>query len=88
MANHKSEIKRAGQNEIRRLRNKARKTRIKTAGKDVREAVTGGDSEAAATNLNLAKSVIDTAVKKGVIHKNTGARKKSKLSKLVNTLSV
>ena len=81
MANHKSAIKRARQNEIRRIRNKATKTRIKGVTKSVRMAA--GDE--AANALNKAKSVIDNAVKKGVIHKRTAARKISRLSKHVNT---
>ena len=81
MANHKSAIKRARQNEIRRLRNKATKTRIKSVTKAVRMASAGEDASSA---LNSAKSVIDNAVKKGVIHKKTAARKISRLSKHIN----
>jgi len=80
LANHKSAIKRARQNEIRRVRNKATKTRIKGVTKSVHLAA--GDD--AADALNSAKSVIDNAVKKGVIHKKTAARKISRLSKHVN----
>ena len=82
MANHKSAIKRARQNEIRRVRNKATKTRIKGVTKSVQLAASAGDD--AADALNSAKSVIDNAVKKGVIHKKTAARKISRLSKHVN----
>jgi small subunit ribosomal protein S20 len=81
LANHKSAIKRARQNEIRRLRNKATKTRIKSVTKAVRMASAGED---ASGTLNSAKSVIDNAVKKGVIHKKTAARKISRLSKHIN----
>ncbi len=84
MANHKSALKRARQNEERRLNNKATKTRVKNVVKSVRQAVAGQTEANAATELNLAKSVIDKAAKKGVIHKNTAARKISRLSKQVN----
>ena len=86
MANHKSALKRAKQNTERRLRNKTVKTRVKNIVKDVRLAASEQAGEKAATGLNQAKSIIDTAAKKGVIHPNTAARKISRLAKLVNTL--
>ena len=87
MANHKSAFKRARQNEIRRLRNKSTKTRIKSVVKDVR--LTAGDAtpQDAVVKLNAAKSVIDKAAKKGIIHKRAAARKISRLTKLVNSAS-
>ncbi len=85
MANHKSALKRAGQNERRRLRNRAVQTRVKNVVKDVRLAVAQG-AENAAEQLNKAKSVIDNAAKKGVLHKKTASRKIARLTKHVNTL--
>ena len=85
MANHKSALKRARQNEVRRLRNKSNRTRVKNAVKDVRLAVSGRESDAADT-LKNAMSIIDKAAKKGSIHSRTAARKISRLSKLVNTV--
>lgn len=85
MANHKSAIKRARQNEIKRMRNKSSKTRIKNVVKTVRLAAEQAPGETAKTDLQTAKSVIDIAAKKGVIHKNTAARKISRLAKLVNS---
>ena len=82
MANHKSALKRARQNENRRLRNKSVKTRVKSVVKAVRTA----DADAAA-KLDEAKSVIDKAAKRGVIHKRTAARKISRLAKHVNSVS-
>lgn len=87
MANHKSAIKRAGQNEIRRVRNKSVKTRIKNSVKNVRLAVSEKSSEAALKKLDDAKSIIDKAAKKGTIHTKTASRKISRLTKLVNTIS-
>lgn len=87
MANHKSAIKRARQNEKRRIRNKSTKTRIKNIVKGVRFTVSEKSNEAAPDELNIAKSIIDNAAKKGVIHRKTASRKISRLSKLVNTIS-
>jgi len=87
LANHKSAIKRARQNEKRRLRNKSTKTRIKNIVKGVRQNVGENSKEAALVELNSAKSIIDNAAKKGVIHKKTASRKISRLSRLVNTIS-
>ena len=83
MANHKSALKRAGQNERRRLRNKAVQTRVKNVVKDVRLAV-AQDAENAVEQLNTAKSAIDKAAKKGVLHKKTASRKVSRLTRQVN----
>lgn len=87
MANHKSAIKRAGQNEIQHMRNKSVKTRIKSIVKNVRLAVSEKSSEAALKKLGDAKSIIDKAAKKGAIHTKTASRKISRLTKLVNTIS-
>ena len=85
MANHKSALKRARQNEVKRLRNKSTRTRVKGVVKDVRLAAGEASGESTKENLNIAKSVIAKASKKGVIHKKTAARKISRLSKLVNS---
>ncbi|MBW2590156.1 MAG: 30S ribosomal protein S20 [Deltaproteobacteria bacterium] len=85
MANQKSALKRARQNEIRRMRNKAYKTRVNNVTKQVRLAEGESSAETITTNLNIAKSVIDIAAKKGIIHKKTAARKISRLSKFANT---
>jgi small subunit ribosomal protein S20 len=87
LANHKSALKRARQNNVRRLRNKSVRTRLKSAVKNVRAAVSDNLQDNVAKELNLAKSVIDNAAKKGTIHKRTAARKISRLSKLVNSIS-
>jgi small subunit ribosomal protein S20 len=84
LANHKSEIKRAKQNENRKLRNRSTKTRVKNAIKTVRNTAGGGTTEDIGRELNQAKSVIARAAQKGVIHPRNAARKMSRLSKLVN----
>lgn len=81
MANIKSAIKRAEQSEERRLRNAAVKSQVRTAVRKYHEAVTGGDSTQAAAALSQAFATIDKAATKGVLHKNTASRKKSRLAK-------
>ena len=87
MANHKSAVKRNKQNAIRNARNTHIRSTMRTLVKQVREAVTAGDKDAAQTALSKAIPFIDKTATKGVIHKATASRKISRLSKLVNTLS-
>lgn len=84
MANIKSQIKRIGTNEKARQRNASAKSAIRTAMKKVRVAVSNGDLENAKVLLNLAYSRIDKSVSDGIQHKNTAARQKAELAKLVN----
>ncbi len=86
MANHKSALKRAKQNNIKRIRNMAVKTRVKKNIKKVHLAVEE-NSDDASSMFDKAKSIIDKAANKGVIHKNNAARKISRLSHSVNTIS-
>ncbi|GIG27549.1 30S ribosomal protein S20 [Cellulomonas marina] len=86
MANIKSQIKRIKTAEKARLRNKAVKSELKTYVRKVREAVAGGDKEAAGSALVVASKKLDKAVSKGVIHANQAANKKSALAKAVNGL--
>ena len=84
MANIKSQIKRNRQNERRRLRNRTVRSEIHTRTKAaVAAAETGEES---ADKLQAAIRRIDTAVSKGVLHKNTAARQKSRLVKRVRRL--
>jgi small subunit ribosomal protein S20 len=87
LANHKSAIKRARQNEIRRIRNRSVKTRVKSVVKNVRQAVAAGSGEALDVQLKEAQSAIDKATKKGVMHKRTAARKVARLAKLTQSVS-
>ena len=86
MANIKSQIKRITTNEKARLRNKAVKSELKTHVRRVREAVAGGDKDAAQAALVVASKKLDKAVSKGVIHSNQAANKKSALAKSVAAL--
>jgi small subunit ribosomal protein S20 len=81
LANHESALKRARQNEARKLRNRMVKTRIKNVVKSVRQAVETPSAETA-TTLNQAQSLIAKAAKKGVIHKKNASRKIARLAKL------
>ena len=87
MANHKSAVKRNLQSLKRRLRNRAVKTRIKNVVKSLSLPGQKGDADTRAGDLNTAISIIDKAAKKGVIHKKTAARKVSRLTRRVNSIS-
>ena len=86
MANHPSALKRARQNEKRRLRNKAVRTRMRNAIKAVRQAMETKDSQAAQEALGQAMPVIDQAAAKGVIHRNNASRRISRLARQVHSL--
>ena len=79
MANLKSQKKRILTNEIARKRNVAVRTRLKTFIAKADKAIEAKDAEAITAALNPALSEIDCAQKKGVIHANSAARKKSHL---------
>ena len=87
MANIKSAKKRILVNETKAARNKAIKSRVKTAIKKVDAAVAANDKAQATEMLKAAIAEISKAGSKGVYHKNTCARKISRLTKLVNTLA-
>ncbi len=87
MATHKSAMKRARQNERRRLRNKSIKTRVKNVIKKVRLAVERKSLEEAQQALQEVIPVIDKAASKGVLHKRNAARKISRLTRKVNQLA-
>ena len=87
MANIKSAKKRILVNKTKADRNKSIKSAVKTSIKKVEAAVTAKDKEAAAAALQNAISTIDKAASKGVYHKNTCARKVSRLAKAVNSIA-
>ncbi|MBC8459389.1 MAG: 30S ribosomal protein S20 [Deltaproteobacteria bacterium] len=86
MASHKSALKRAKQNEVKRIRNKSYKTKVKKAIKEVRTAVANNSAEQSKQNLVKAVSIIQKTTSKGIIHKNQAARKISRLTRQVNQL--
>ncbi len=87
MANHKSALKRIRQNEKRNEINRSNRSKLRTAIKKVRVAVTASDKAAGSEQLLSTVSLIDKAVNKGLIHKNTAARHKSRLTKHVNAIA-
>ena len=83
MANIKSQIKRNRQTIKRTERNKAVRSELKTRTKQAAAAATEGADNAVELN-RLAQKRLDTAVTKGVIHKNAASRRKSRLAKKLN----
>lgn len=86
MANSPQAKKRARQNEARFAVNKARRSRIRTYLRKVEEAIASGDQAAAAEALKNAQPELMRGVTKGVVHKNTAARKISRLAARVKAL--
>ncbi|WP_440958524.1 30S ribosomal protein S20 [Oceanicaulis sp. LC35] len=87
MANTSSAKKMARKIERRTALNKARRTRMRTYVKKVDAAIATGDQDQARAALRTAESELMKAVSKGVIHKNTGARKVSRLSARVKSMT-
>jgi len=87
MANHKSAEKRVRQNVKRNEINRSNRSKLRTQIKKLRAAVSASDKKLSGELLNPTVSVIDKAVNKGLIHKNTAARYKSRLSKHVAEIS-
>jgi small subunit ribosomal protein S20 len=87
MANTPQAKKRIRRNERRAEINGARVSRIRTFVKKVESALAAGDKDAAATALKQAQPELARGVAKGVIHKNTAARKFSRLNKRVEALA-
>lgn len=86
MANTKSQIKRNCQNEKARSRNKTVRSEIKTRSKAALDAARSGDTTGATKALQVAQARIDAAATRGALHANTAARRKSNLTKQVNSL--
>lgn len=84
MANIKSQIKRNRQNEKAHERNKAVRSALKTATKKVGIAVDDGDAHAATERALEASRAFDKAASKGIVHKRTAARHKSRITKAAN----
>ena len=87
MANIKSAKKRILVNQTKAARNKSIKSSVKTAIKKVYAAIEANDKEAAKAALTAATSAIDKATKKGIYHKNTNARKVSRMAVAVNKMA-
>jgi small subunit ribosomal protein S20 len=83
MANHKSAEKRVRQNTKRNEINRSNRSKLRTQIKSLRAALASHDKDRSSELLNPTVSLIDKAVNKGLIHKNTAARYKSRLTKHV-----
>jgi small subunit ribosomal protein S20 len=83
LANTPSAKKRIRQNEKRRLRNRAVRSAVRGSVKNAREALTGKAADSA-TVVREAIRTIDRAVTKGIMHRNTAARRKSALACKLN----
>ena len=87
MANNPGARKAIRKIEARTEVNKARRTRVRTFLRKFQEAVTAGDATAAKTAFVEAQSELMRAVSKGVVHKNTGSRKVSRLAAQLKKIS-
>jgi len=83
MPNLKSQKKRLRQDQKRRLRNRTARSQLRSVIKKFRTAAAGDDDEAKQTSFRLAVKKLDQAAAKNLIHKNSAARMKSRLSKLL-----
>ena len=87
MANSPQTRKRARQNVTRNLRNRSYRSSIRTSVKSLLKAISDGDKEATPKAYQAASSVIDKGASKGLMHKNTAARLKSRLNKRVQAIA-
>lgn len=81
MANHKSAIKRHNQSVRRRERNQAVRSSVRTLVKKVRAAIESRDPEAIERKIREVNRMLDKAVTKGVLKRNTASRKLARLSR-------
>ncbi len=88
MAHHKSAIKRIRQDKVRTLRNKAKRTRVRNAIKGVRNALSSGNLEEARAKFQVMVPIVDRMAAKGIIHRNTASRTKSRLNRNIQFLAV
>lgn len=87
MANHVSSLKRARQTETRTAVNRVNRTRVRSSLRALREALAKGDIKAAQTQFRETVSALDKSVQKGVLHKNTVSRYKSRLNTRLKALA-
>ena len=87
MANHVSSLKRARQTDTRTAVNRASRSRVRTSLRAMREALVKGDAKAANAQFRETVSTLDKSVQKGVLHKNTVSRYKSRLNTRIKALA-
>ena len=88
MANHVSSLKRARQTVTKTEVNRANRSRVRHSLRLLREAIAGGDPKAAQAQFRATVSALDKSVQKGVLHKNTVSRYKSRLNARLKALVV
>ena len=87
MANHASALKRTRQTETKTTANKANKSRVRTALRGLRSALAEGDASKLDTTFRETVSALDKSVQKGILHKNTASRYKSRLASRVKAVA-
>ena len=87
MANHVSSLKRARQTVTKTAINRANKSKLRGALRAMRESLTGGNNDAVTAQFRNTTSVLDKSVQKGVLHKNTASRYKSRLNARVKAVA-
>jgi small subunit ribosomal protein S20 len=87
MANTASAIKNARQNPVRQARNRARVSRLRTYIKQVETAIESGNRAAAEEAFKIAQPIIHGSVNEGFLHRNTAARKLSRLTARIRLLA-
>ena len=86
MANHVSSLKRARQTEVKTAVNRSNRSKLRGVLRLLRESILKGDHQEAMTHFRTTASVLDKSVQKGVLHKNTASRYKSRLNARVKAL--
>lgn len=88
MANHVSSLKRARQTLTKTTINRSNKSKLRGALRAMRESLTGGNHDTVTAQFRSTSSVLDKSVQKGILHKNTASRYKSRLNARVKALVV
>ena len=87
MANHVSSLKRARQTVAKTVVNRSNKSKLRGALRAMREALVQGDVKVAGEQYRVTTSILDKSVQKGVLHKNTASRYKSRLNARVKAVA-
>lgn len=87
LANHKSALKRAKQNEVKRIRNLSYKTRVKNVVKELRASIADNSEDKAKEGLREVTSIAQKTASKGAVHKKKASRKISRLARQVNQIA-
>ena len=87
MANHVSSLKRARQTVTKTSVNRSNKSKLRSTLRSLREAIAQGDHASATEQYRETASILDKSVQKGVLHKNTASRYKSRLNARVKAVA-